>query len=163
LDAAKPCRLGTLPGHVPPCHRRRGCFCVRAAIREGAPAGACASYHEPEGSADPSVGQITSDLTYIRDHSASDPSFLKIRGRFVIFVWARVSDGCGMADRWKQANTVGAYVVLKVFTGYTTCASQPDGWHQYGPGVVTSNMAPYSFTISASTSPASPAPGSSAT
>ena len=31
-----------------------------------------------------------------------------------------------MADRWKQANTVNAYLVLKVFAGYRNCASQPD-------------------------------------
>jgi hypothetical protein len=53
-----------------------------------------------------------------------------------------------MADRWKQANSVGAYIVLKVFLGYRSCASQPDGWHQYAPAVADDNQAPFSFTIS---------------
>ena len=55
-------------------------------------------------------------------------------GRFVVFVYAGGGDGCGMADRWKQANAgINAYIVLKVFSGYQACASQPDSWHQYGP------------------------------
>jgi hypothetical protein len=105
-------------------------------------------YHEQEGQGDPSVDQIRSDLTYIRDKYASDPSYLKINGKFVVFVYAQGSDGCGMADRWTQANTVGAYVVLKVFSGYKTCTNQPDGWHQYGPAVAASDQAPYSYSIS---------------
>ena len=36
-----------------------------------------------------------------------------MNGKFVVFVYADTNDACGMADRWKQANTVGAYVVLK--------------------------------------------------
>jgi acid phosphatase type 7 len=38
--------------------------------------------------------------------------------------------------------------VLKVFTCFKTCASQPQGWHQYGPAAAESNQAPYSFSIS---------------
>ena len=56
-----------------------------------------------------------------------------------------------MADRWKQANTAlgsPAYVVLKVFSGYKTCASQPDSWHQYSPAVATDRQAGYSYAIS---------------
>src|SRR5207247_539670 len=69
-------------------------------------------------------------------------------GKFVVFVYSDGSDACGMADRWKAANTVGAYVVLKVFSGYKTCTSQPDGWHQYAPAVAEDGQAPYSFSIS---------------
>jgi hypothetical protein len=39
-------------------------------------------------------------------------------------------------------------VVLKVFSGYRTCTSQPDGWHQYGPASAEDSQAGYSFTIS---------------
>ena len=53
-----------------------------------------------------------------------------------------------MSDRWKQANTVGAYVVLKVFPGYRACTSQPDGWHQYAPAAAEDSQAGYSYTIS---------------
>jgi hypothetical protein len=105
-------------------------------------------YYEPESLGDPSVSQLTNDLTYIRDHYGNDPSFLRIGGRFVIFVYADGADACGMADRWKQANTVGAYVVLKVFSGYSACASQPDGWHQYAPAVAADSQKSHSYAIS---------------
>ncbi len=105
-------------------------------------------YYEPESLGDPSVAQLASDLTYLHDHYAGNPNFLKIGGRFVVFVYADSNDGCGMADRWKQANTVNAYVVLKVFAGYKSCASQPDGWHQYSPAVAANSQAGYSYAIS---------------
>ncbi len=92
-----------------------------------------ALYYENESQGDPSVGQIQADLTYIRDHYGKNPNFLRVNGKFVVFVYAAPNDGCGMADRWVQANTVGAYIVLKVFPGYASCASQPDTWHQYCP------------------------------
>jgi hypothetical protein len=47
-------------------------------------------------------------------------------------------------ERWKEANTVGAYVVLKVFGGYRDCPAQPDGWHQYGPAVARDDQSPFS-------------------
>jgi hypothetical protein len=97
---------------------------------------------------DPSASQITDDLSYLRDHYASDSSFLKIDGKFVVFVYADASDGCGMADRWDRANTVGAYVVLKVFSGYRTCASQPENWHQYAPSSAADSQSGYSYSIS---------------
>ncbi|MCL4560171.1 MAG: DNRLRE domain-containing protein [Chloroflexi bacterium] len=107
-----------------------------------------ALYYENESQGDPSASQIQNDLTYIRDRYGKDPSYLRVNGKFVVFVYADGADGCGMADRWKQGNTVGAYIVLKVFPGYATCASQPDGWHQYAPAVATDAQGSYSFTIS---------------
>lgn len=107
-----------------------------------------AIYYEPEGQGDPTAGQITADLTYIHDHYAADPAYLRIDGRFVVFVYADPLDGCAMADRWQQANTLDAYIVLKVFPGYRTCSSQPDGWHQYSPAVAEDLQAGHSFTIS---------------
>jgi hypothetical protein len=104
-------------------------------------------YHETESQGDPSVAQLTSDLTHIRDRYGNDPSFLRVNGKFVVFVYADGNDACGMADRWKQANTVGAYIVLKVFPGYRTCPSQPDSWHQYSPAVATDNQNGYSYAI----------------
>lgn len=105
-------------------------------------------YYEPEGQGDPTSTQINNDLTYIQSHYASDPSYLRLSGRSVIFVYADAADGCAMADRWKQANTVNAYIVLKVFAGYRACASQPDGWHQYAPAVASHSQGTYSYTIS---------------
>ncbi len=104
-------------------------------------------YHENESLGNPTVAQLTSDLTYLRDRYGNDPSFLRINGRFVVFVYSDASDNCGMADRWKQANTIGAYVVLKVFNGYRNCASQPDSWHQYSPAVAADYQQGYSYAV----------------
>jgi len=106
-------------------------------------------YYEQEGSADPSPAAIETDLRYIRDRYGTDPAYLRVNGRFVVFVYADAQDGCAMADRWKQANaTAGAYLVLKVFGGYRSCLSQPDGWHQYAPAVATDSQVGNSFSIS---------------
>jgi hypothetical protein len=107
-----------------------------------------ALYYENESQGDPSVSQIENDLVYIRDHYGKDPSFLRVNGKFVVFIYADANDACGMADRWKQANTVGAYIVLKVFPGYNKCANQPDGWHQYSPAVATDRQGSNSYSIS---------------
>ncbi len=106
-----------------------------------------AVYYEREGQGDPSPAAIRTDLLSIRARAAS-PGFLRIHGRFVVFVYAQPSDGCGMARRWKAANTVGAYVVLKVFPGYRSCPAQPDGWHQYAPAEAEDDQSPSAFSIS---------------
>jgi Glycosyl hydrolase family 99 len=105
-------------------------------------------YYELEGQSSPTVTQLNNDLTYIAQHYAGDPSYLRIGGRPVIFVYAQPDDLCGMVTRWMQANARRFYVVLKVFTGYKTCTDQPDGWHQYGPAVATSDVAGQSFSVS---------------
>ena len=93
-------------------------------------------YYEKEGSGDPPVSEISGDLSYIQANYASNPNFLTKNGKPVILVYGDANDGCGMADRWKQANAAvgnAFYIVLKVFSGFPTCASQPDSWHQYAP------------------------------
>ncbi len=105
-------------------------------------------YYEPEGQGDPSVSRIRSDLRYIRDRYARRADFLHVGKRFVVFVYADPNDGCGMASRWKAADTVGAYVVLKVFPGFRSCTAKPDAWHQYAPSAPTQSYAPWSFSIS---------------
>ncbi len=105
-------------------------------------------YYLREAQADPDAAAIASDLTYISNNYASDPGYLHIDGKPVIFVSAGSADSCAMADRWKAANTLGFYVVLKVFSGYANCASQPDNWHQYGPAVHYSAQGSHSVTIS---------------
>ncbi len=107
-----------------------------------------ALYYEMESHGDPSANQIQSDLTYIRDHYGKDPSFLRVNGKFVVLVYSAGNDGCGMVDRWKQGNTVGAYVVLKVFVGYKNCANQPDNWHQYSPALAATQEGNHSYSIS---------------
>ena len=108
-------------------------------------------YYENESKADPAIEQIQGDLQYIQSHYGNDPSFLRVNGKFVVFVYADALDSCGMADRWVQANnSLGhpAYIVLKVFSGYRNCASQPDSWHQYGPAVATDEQKGFSYAIS---------------
>ena len=46
-----------------------------------------ALYYEAEGWGNPSVAQITADLTYIASNLASNPSYLRIDGKFVVFVY----------------------------------------------------------------------------
>ena len=110
-------------------------------------------YYELEGSGDPAPATIASHLAHIRDTLATSPAFLRVGGRFVVFVWSPdASDqSCALVDRWKQANAqVGnaAYLVLKVFSGFRNCASQPDSWHQYGPAVAVSSQSGYYYAIS---------------
>ena len=107
-----------------------------------------AVYIESEGAGNPAVEKIRSDLQFIRDNYAASPAYLSVNGRFVVFVYSDPSDGCDMASRWTQANTVGAYVVLKDFGGYRKCAAQPDGWHQYAPANAKSTALNDSYTIS---------------
>ena len=92
-------------------------------------------YYEKEGYGNPSVAEISSDLTYLRKYS-DQKAWLHINGLPAIFVYADGTDGCGMASRWAQANqNEHYYVVLKVFGGYRSCAQQPQGWHQYESGL----------------------------
>jgi hypothetical protein len=108
-----------------------------------------APYYEEESLGDPTPAKLANDLAYIKSRYASHPAYLRVSGRPVIFVFSTGSDGCGMADRWKAANTSqNFYVVLKVFSGYRGCASQPASWHQYGPAKATDRQAGYSFAIS---------------
>lgn len=106
-----------------------------------------ATYYEDEGFDNPSVATIQSDLEYLREQYAANPNYLRIDGRFVVFAYGGV-ESCEMADRWEQANTVDAYVVLKVFSGYRSCASQPDGWHQYAPAEAADAQGSDSYSIS---------------
>jgi hypothetical protein len=105
-------------------------------------------YYEAEGTGDPSVTRIRADLAYIGTHYATNPAYLRVAGKPVIFVYADGADRCGMVDRWHAANTAGFYVVLKVFPGFKTCAGQPSSWHQYAPAVASDRQAGYSFSIS---------------
>jgi hypothetical protein len=108
-----------------------------------------APYYEEESLGDPTPAKLANDLAYIKSRYASHPAYLRVGGRPVIFVFSTGSDGCGMADRWKAANTSqNFYVVLKVFSGYRSCASPPASWHQYGPAKATDRQAGYSFAIS---------------
>jgi hypothetical protein len=106
-----------------------------------------AIYYEPEGYGNPSVEKIRSDLQYIRDTYAKEPAYLKVDGRFVVYVYGDPGDGCDTAARWRAANTVGAYVVLKAFGGFRDCTAQPDAWHEYSAALPEYSLAPDSFMV----------------
>jgi hypothetical protein len=116
-----------------------------------------APYYECEGnatggtctSASPSSATIVSDLAYIKAHYASDPNYLHINGKPVIFVYGDATDSCTTASNWAAANAgQGFYVVLKVFSGYASCSDQPDNWHQYAPAVAEDVQSGHSIAIS---------------
>jgi hypothetical protein len=95
-----------------------------------------AIYYEPEGQGDPSVQQIASDLAYIKKRYASDPAYLKVRGRFVIFVYSPNDKTCDVFRRWHAANAAvgnAAYVNLDLTFDASACPDPPDGTHLYGP------------------------------
>jgi hypothetical protein len=118
-------------------------------------------YYEKESTGDPSVSEIATDLNYIYANYANQPSYFKISGRPVIFVYAAANDTtssstCDASNtsytcRWHMAAQQAQgnfYVVLKVFSGYQSANPQPDSWHQYAPaarsgGNLTSD--PYYF------------------
>ena len=106
-----------------------------------------AIYYEREGYENPTVAKIHSDLEYIRDRYASQPAYLKVDGRFVVFVYGNREDNCDTAARWREANTVGAYIVLKAVDDYASCPAQPDAWHQYSAALPEYPLAD-SFMIS---------------
>jgi hypothetical protein len=110
-----------------------------------------APYYEPEGqSTPPSASQLASDLNYLAGYAAQYPdAFLKVNGKPVIFVYnatAGVST-CSETSRWLPAQT-NWYVDLKVFSGYASCANQPDSWHQYGPASDYQKHGAYSAVVS---------------
>lgn len=102
-------------------------------------------YYEPALSAT----QAASDLGYIASHYASDPNFLHVNGKPVLFVYSRAVVSCADVATWSSVNT-GFYLDLQVFAGFRACPSltQPDSWHQYGPASAESSQIGYSFTIS---------------
>jgi len=106
-----------------------------------------ALYYEREGYGDPRVDEIRRDLEHIRDAYADKPAYLKVDGRFVVYVYGDADDDCATAERWRAANTVGAYIVLKAFAGFRDCAAQPDAWHQYSAALPEYDLLPDSFMI----------------
>jgi len=110
-----------------------------------------AVYYEPEGQGDPSVARLVADLGYIRSRYARNRAYLRVQSRFVVFVYADLADGEGMAARWRQANAAignAAYIDLKVFPGYRSSPNQPQAWHQYSPALAEDARAGWSFAVS---------------
>jgi hypothetical protein len=108
-----------------------------------------AIYYEPEGYGDPAGSTIASDLSYIARRYGGKRTYLRVRGRPVVFVWASGGDGCDMATRWHRATQgLRLYLVLKLFPGYRGCQDQPDSWHEYAPAHASDERGRDSFSIS---------------
>jgi hypothetical protein len=107
-----------------------------------------APYYEAESLGDPSPLKIREDLGYIQTHYGTSTALLRLNGRIVVFVFGDPADGCGLVDRWREAERPEFYVVLKVVDRYQTCKSQPDAWHQYAPAAAYDAQLPYAVTIS---------------
>ncbi|PWU21479.1 MAG: hypothetical protein C5B48_11245 [Candidatus Rokuibacteriota bacterium] len=111
-----------------------------------------AIYYEEEGYGNPSPAEIHADLVYLRGRYFSNPAYLKIGGRPVVFAYADSSDDCSMAERWRTANEgIGAYLVLSAFPRapqtVAACADQPDAWHVYSATSYEFELAPWDFGI----------------
>lgn len=106
-------------------------------------------YYEDEGFANVPQTTISRDLDYLLSTYGAHPAAARVAGELVVFVYNADDTTCAVADKWRAAvGTRPVHYVLKVFAGYTGCASQPDGWHQYGPAVGTDAQGSYSFSIS---------------
>jgi len=107
-----------------------------------------APYYEREGSADPSVTELGSDLTYLAAEAVASPAWLRVAGRPVLFVYNADDTSCAVTDRWAAANQGRFYLNMKVLPGYSSCAHQPDAWHQYGPATAVQQVLPWSVNVS---------------
>src|SRR6476469_2842141 len=108
-----------------------------------------APYDEPEGlSTPPSAGALASDLTYLYARAQASPAWLRVGGKPVLFVYNTGPANCAETTRWANANAGRFYINLKVFAGYTSCANQPDSWHQYGPASGYDQQGSYSASVS---------------
>ncbi|MDX6646140.1 MAG: hypothetical protein QOK40_1867 [Miltoncostaeaceae bacterium] len=91
---------------------------------------------------------IAGQLAYIRARYGTDPRYLRVGGRFVVFVadaGTRCADAAGVV---RAANRAGAYLMLEAFPGYRRCASQPAGWYEDPPAASMVAHLPGSATIS---------------
>lgn len=103
-------------------------------------------YHEDEYHEDDSPEKIRKDLDYLKRWFAWHPVWAHMDKRPVIFVYNEA--GCEVVDRWMAANGGEWYVVLKLFKGYRDCPTQPDSWHQYGPGDAVVRIPDVSYSVS---------------
>jgi alpha-tubulin suppressor-like RCC1 family protein len=86
------------------------------------------------------VGQIASDLAYIKKKYASNPNYLRIDGKPVIFFYNDGKDlSCATVANVYMANqNTGFWTDLLTraeFPGYQSCPDQPDAWHEYLVGI----------------------------
>src|SRR5437773_8609939 len=93
--------------------------------------------------------QVAADFDRLASLTGS-PAWLQVNGKPVVFLYNAdpANSTCTGIQRYITAAAGRFYLDLKVFGGYTTCGTQPDSWHQYGPAVATDSQAGYSFSVS---------------
>ncbi len=97
---------------------------------------------------EPAPGTQASDLAYIYNRYANSPSYERVDGKPVLFVYSRSVASCADAANWVSVNSGRFYLDLQVFSGYRSCPIQPDQWHQYAPAERQDEQVGHSFSVS---------------
>jgi RHS repeat-associated protein len=114
--------------------------------------------YEPEAHVDPTDAQITNDLFYakrtymvtsINGHDTIKPNYYQIDYKPVVFVNLGPNDGCARVARWASpGNKDNFYFVMKTFSNYQNCPSQPQAWYSANPQQREKQDSFNSFSIS---------------
>ena len=91
--------------------------------------------NEDEGGGhNPTSTAAKADLDWIYSRYGSDPSYFRVGGKPVMFLYGDASDTCNAAARWEAADSLHRfYIVMKNVPGYGGCSPQPQGWYGYAP------------------------------
>jgi acid phosphatase type 7 len=103
---------------------------------------------ETEVSGTPSRSEISAQLGYLDAGLGRDRSYLRVRGRPVVFVDLGGADGCGAARRWLKGNLERAYLLVRQWPGYRACRVKPSAWFQVVPGQPEVSAGAGAFAIS---------------
>jgi acid phosphatase type 7 len=101
-----------------------------------------------EVSGTPSPSSISTQLGYLDASLGRDRSYLRIRGRPVVFVDFGSADGCGAARRWLKGNLERTYLLLPRWPGYRTCRVKPSDWFQVATDQPEVSTGSHAFAIS---------------
>jgi hypothetical protein len=101
------------------------------------------------GSPNPSQAQVHSDFAYIKAKYTSDPSWLRIGGKPVIFVYGAPGQTCTKMQTYAPvAAQLGFYMMMDIpGIDFTACRPQPDGWYHYEALHGLHEAKPYSYTL----------------
>jgi hypothetical protein len=93
-----------------------------------------ATYYEKMGYASkiPSLAQLTSEMSYLKDRYTGHPNFAHVGGKPVMFVWNTYKPSCATADLFYKAGGGHWFVALKIFKGWENCKNPSGNWFQYG-------------------------------